>query len=226
MAQDPQKSSSPQQTTSGKSDTIVFGAGCFWCVEAVFERLDGVQDVVAGYAGGDVEHPTYEQVCTGSTGHAEVAMIRFDPDIISLAELLDVFWQAHNPAVPSYLRQYASLILYHDEEQRRLAEESKRREEARAGVTLHTEIVPLGRFYPAEDYHQKYELRGNDALLSALSSIYPNPDDLRDSTVAARVNGYLAGYGTPERLEAEREAMGLPPEAHEELARIVARFRR
>jgi peptide-methionine (S)-S-oxide reductase len=146
--------------------------------------------------------------------------------VISYAELLDVFWQAHSPVAPAYLRQYASLILYHDEEQRRLAEESKRREEQRTGATIYTEIVALKTFYLAEDYHQKYELRGNPALLSAFAAIYPDPDDLRDSTAAARVNGYLAGHGTPADLEVDREGLGLPADAYEELAGTVARYRR
>ena len=161
MAQDPQKSSSPQQTTSGKSDTIVFGAGCFWCVEAVFERLDGVQDVVAGYAGGDVEHPTYEQVCTGSTGHAEVAMIRFDPDIISLAELLDVFWQAHDPTTLNRQgadvgTQYRSAIFCQDDGQCAVAEASRDTAQALFDDPIVTEITTLHYFWKAENYHQDY----------------------------------------------------------------------
>jgi len=175
-----------------------------------------------GYAGGTQADPTYYSL----GDHSESIQIDYDPDVISYSDLLNVFWQSHSPLFPSYTRQYASLILYHDEEQRQLAEESKRREEERAGATLHTEIVPLDRFYPAEDYHQKHDLRGNAALLRAMAAIYPDPDDLRDSTAAARVNGYLAGYGTPEDLEADRERLGLPLEAYEELARIVARFRR
>ena len=175
-----------------------------------------------GYAGGTQAEPTYYNL----GDHSESIQIDYDPSVITYDALLDLFWEAHSPTFPSYLRQYASLILYHDEEQRRLAEESKRREEERVGMTLHTEILPLERFYPAEDYHQKHDLRGNQALLSAMAAIYPNSDDLRDSTAAARVNGYLAGYGTPEELEADKERLGLPPEAYEELARIVARFRR
>lgn len=146
--------------------------------------------------------------------------------MISYADLLEVFWQAHSAASPTYSRQYASLILYGNDDQRRIAEESKRAEEERSGATLRTEILPLTSFYLAEDYHQKYELRSNPVLLHAFASVYPDPAQLMNSTAAARVNGYLSAFGTRERLEAEREALGLPAEAYEELARRVARFQR
>lgn len=174
-----------------------------------------------GYAGGTQPDPTYMRI----GDHSESIQIDYDPRVISYADLLDVFWQAHDATARAYTKQYASLVLYHHEEQRRMAEESKRREEERAGAPVYTEIAPLRSFYPAEDYHQKYELRGNPVLLGAFAAIYADPADLRDSTAAARVNGYLAGYGTPEELRADREGLGLPPEAYEELARAVGRYR-
>ena len=166
--------------------------------------------------------PTYYSI----GDHTESLQIDYDPTVISYDALLEVFWQAHSATAPPYARQYASLILYHDDGQRQAAEESKRRAEERLGATLHTEILPVTTFYVAEDYHQKYELRSNATLLRALSAVYPDPVALMNSTAAARVNGYLAGYGTPQALEEMRTGLGLPREAQGELARIVARYHR
>jgi peptide-methionine (S)-S-oxide reductase len=143
--------------------TATFGGGCFWCIEAVFERTDGVLDVEAGYAGGHTENPSYEEVCSGETGHAEVARIRFDPEVVSFEELLNLFWRAHDPTTLNRQgadvgTQYRSIILYHDEEQRKTAEESKRKLEDSGSYRdpIVTEIVPLRNYYPAEEYHQDY----------------------------------------------------------------------
>ena len=140
-----------------------FGSGCFWCTEAVFERVEGVQSVVSGYAGGTVEYPSYKQVCTGTTGHAEVIQITYDPDIITYDELLQIFWRTHDPTTLNRQgndvgTQYRSVIFYHDDEQKQLAEKYK--EELNASGAwkdpIVTEIVPLTNFYKAEDYHQNY----------------------------------------------------------------------
>lgn len=147
----------------GEKQQATFAAGCFWCVEAVFQELGGVEKVTSGYAGGAVAHPTYEQVSTGMTGHAEAVQIVFDPGVISYGELLEVFWKSHDPTTPNRQgndvgTQYRSVIFTHDDEQRRLAEQSKAALEA-AGVFRHpivTEIVPFTNFYPAELYHQDY----------------------------------------------------------------------
>ena len=137
------------------------GGGCFWCMEAVFERLPGVLKVTSGFAGGTTENPTYPEVCTETTGHAEVTEIEFDPAKISYAKLLEVFWQAHDPTTLN--RQgadegtsYRSIILYRDEKQRLLAEKSRLAAQADFHNPIVTEIVPLKKFYPAEDYHQQY----------------------------------------------------------------------
>jgi peptide-methionine (S)-S-oxide reductase len=139
------------------------GGGCFWCVEAVFQDLKGVVKVVSGYAGGEVENPTYKQVCTGTTGHAEVVQITYDPDLISFEELLEVFWRTHDPTTLNRQGadvgpQYRSIILYHDDEQKAVAERSKQETDA-ANLwpnPIVTEIAPLDRFYPAEGYHQDF----------------------------------------------------------------------
>jgi peptide-methionine (S)-S-oxide reductase len=140
-----------------------FGAGCFWCIEAVFEQLKGVQAVVSGYSGGDVKNPTYEEVHTGATGHAEAVQITFDPELISYAELLEVFWRMHDPTTPNRQGndigpQYRSVIFWHNEEQRRLAEHSKQRLETASVFAnpIVTEIVPFTAFYRAEAYHQHF----------------------------------------------------------------------
>lgn len=144
-------------------DTATFGAGCFWCVEAVFQNLKGVQSVVSGYAGGSVKNPTYEDVCSGSTGHAEVCQITYDPKRVTFTELLEVFWKTHDPTTLNRQgndagTQYRSAIFYHGEEQRKLAEHYKKELDSSKAFDGHivTEIVPFTNFYKAEDYHQNY----------------------------------------------------------------------
>ena len=140
-----------------------FGAGCFWHVEATFRQVPGVVDTTVGYMGGSVPNPTYEQVCTGETGHAEVVQVEYDPEQVSYEELLDVFWKCHDPTQrnrqgPDVGTQYRSVIFYHTEEQRMLAEASRRRLEE-SGLyprPIVTEIVPAREFYRAEEYHQRY----------------------------------------------------------------------
>ena len=153
------------QTTNvmntNKIETATLGGGCFWCMEAVYERLPGVLSVTSGFAGGHTVNPTYQEVCTETTGHAEVTQITFDPAKISYDHLLKVFWQAHDPTTLN--RQgadegtsYRSIILYHDEKQRLLAEKSKLAAQNDFHHPIVTEIVPFTKFYPAEDYHQGY----------------------------------------------------------------------
>ncbi len=148
---------------SEKRETATLGAGCFWCVEAVFTNLKGVEKVISGYAGGNLPHPTYEQVCTGNTGHAEAVQITFDPEIITFSDILDVFWRAHDPTTPNRQgydtgTQYRSVIFYHSEEQKICAENSKREADI-AGLwpnPIVTQIVPFTNFFKAEEYHQDY----------------------------------------------------------------------
>jgi peptide-methionine (S)-S-oxide reductase len=144
-----------------KTEIADFGGGCFWCMEAVFERLPGVISITSGFAGGTTENPTYQQVCTETTGHAEVTEIEFDPAKISYDKLLEVFWQAHDPTTLN--RQgadegtsYRSIILYRDEKQKLEAEKSKLEAQTNFKHPIVTEIVPLKKFYKAENYHQQY----------------------------------------------------------------------
>jgi methionine-S-sulfoxide reductase len=147
----------------GKLETVTFGTGCFWCTEAVFQQLRGVESVVSGYSGGEVANPTYEAVCNGTTGHAEVIQVTFDPAVIGFDELLNVFWQTHDPTTPNQQgndigTQYRSAIFYHTDDQRRIAEAYKQQLDAAKTfpAPIVTEITPIKNFYAAEKYHQNY----------------------------------------------------------------------
>ena len=144
-------------------EKAMFGAGCFWCIEDDFRRTKGVVDAAVGYAGGDFENPTYRDVCTGQTAHAEVVFVEFDPQQISYPELLDVFWSIHDPTQmnrqgPDVGSQYRSAIFYFSDEQKEQAEASKKQLEVskRFSDPIATEIVPAAPFYRAEEYHQQY----------------------------------------------------------------------
>ncbi|MDD3493637.1 MAG: peptide-methionine (S)-S-oxide reductase MsrA [Candidatus Thermoplasmatota archaeon] len=143
--------------------TATFAAGCFWGVEASFRQVAGVKDTRVGYTGGTVQHPTYEEVCTGKTGHAEAVEVTYDPGTVSYEELLEVFWSIHDPTTPDRQgwnvgSQYRSAIFYHTREQEQAAHTSRRQREqlGRYRRPIVTEIVPADPFYPAEDYHQRY----------------------------------------------------------------------
>jgi peptide-methionine (S)-S-oxide reductase len=143
------------------TELATLGGGCFWCLEAVFQKLAGVKSVTSGYAGGKQDHPTYKEVCSGDTGHAEVVQIAFDPAIIRYEQLLDVFWEAHDPTTLNRQggdagTQYRSIILYQGEAQKVAAEKSKEAAAKRFKDPIVTEIVPLTKFYPAEAYHQDF----------------------------------------------------------------------
>lgn len=144
-------------------ETATFGSGCFWCTEAIFERVNGVVSVVSGYSGGTVANPSYEQVCTGKTGHAECTQITFDPAVISYDELLEIFWKMHDPTTLNRQgndvgTQYRSVIFYHNDDQKQKAEfyKNKLTEEKIWDKPIVTEITKFEKFYPAEDYHQEY----------------------------------------------------------------------
>ncbi len=149
------------RAADARLETAVLGAGCFWCVEAIYEQQPGVVNVVSGYAGGDEKDPTYHQVGSGQTGHAETVQITFDPTKTSYEKLLDLFWKTHDPTngrgvEPDFGRQYRSLILYNSPAQKAAAEKSRDEEQKRLKKPIATEISQLKIFYPAEDYHQDY----------------------------------------------------------------------
>jgi peptide-methionine (S)-S-oxide reductase len=179
--------------------------------------MDGVIRTTVGYAGGSTPGPTYRRI----GDHTETLEIEFDPAVVSYEELLDVFWQAHDPLRPAWSRQYRSAIFCHDDEQCRLAEASRDRARERRGREIHTAIEPVGPFTRAEDYHQKYRLRGDRELLAEFAEMYPDPHEFTDSTAAARVNGLLAGDGGPEALERDGERLGLSDDGLARLRSIV-----
>ena len=144
-----------------KTEKATLGGGCFWCVEAVYERLPGILSVTSGYAGGQTENPTYEQIGTGKTGHAEVVQIEYAPDKISYQKIIDLFWDAHDPTTlnrqgANVGTQYRSIILTANDDEARIAKESRDRAQTKSRSPIVTEIVPLEKFYPAEDYHQDF----------------------------------------------------------------------
>ncbi len=159
-----------QEIIQSSSDTATFGAGCFWCVEAVFQQLKGVQSVKSGYMGGKIKNPTYREVCSGLTGHAEVCQIVYDPKVITYKDLLEAFWQSHDPTTLNRQgadvgTQYRSAIFCHNAEQQKEAEFYKKKlndEKAFANPVV-TEISPASIFYIAEDYHQNYYNENGEA---------------------------------------------------------------
>lgn len=170
------KSINNQKINITMMDTVTLGAGCFWCVEAIYSDLKGVESVVSGYAGGNIKNPSYKEVCTGRTGHAEVCQLTYDPTVISFKELLEVFWQTHDPTTLNRQggdvgTQYRSAIFYHNEEQKQIAESyliTLNTEKAFENPIV-TEITSFTNFYPADDYHQDYfELNGEQPYCRAV----------------------------------------------------------
>ena len=167
----PKTNSNMDITPNGiKTDTATLAAGCFWCVEAVFQELKGVLSVTSGYTGGKIKNPTYREVCSGLTGHAEACQIIFDPAVITYDELLEAFWSSHDPTTLNRQgadqgTQYRSAIFYHNEDQKKLAEsyKAKLNTENAFDKPIVTEISPASVFYKAEDYHQNYYNENGDA---------------------------------------------------------------
>jgi len=144
-----------------KTEVATLGGGCFWCIEAVYQKMPGILRLTSGYSGGHVTNPTYEQVCTGTTGHAEVVQIEFDPSLITYQQILELFWKAHDPTTLNRQgndagTQYRSVIFFHTEEQERIAKTSRTGAQKQFSDPIATEIVPLKTFYKAEEYHQDY----------------------------------------------------------------------
>lgn len=152
--------------TERRTEQATLGGGCFWCLEAVFEQMKGIDRSVSGYAGGQVEHPKYAEITTGTTGHAEVVQLTFDPDVVSFREILEVFFTIHDPTTPNRQGadvgpQYRSIVLYHSDEQKATAESviAEMEREDVWGAPIVTELVPLETFYEGEAYHQQYYRR-------------------------------------------------------------------
>jgi peptide-methionine (S)-S-oxide reductase len=174
---------------TNKTEVATLGGGCFWCLEACFELLPGVKAVTSGYAGGMTENPTYKQVCSGETGHAEVVQIEYDPAVISYDKLLTTFWQVHDPTTLNRQghdvgTQYRSIILYHTDAQKAAAEKSKGEAQKELSRPIVTQIVPLKKFYPAEAYHQDY-FRNNPEQGYCQMVIRPKVDKVEKNLKAA-----------------------------------------
>ncbi len=203
-----------------ETETATLALGCFWGPDAQFGVTPGVIRTRVGYAGGQQRDPTYYDL----GDHIETVEIEFDPKVTSYKELLDIFWRSHNPHKPGWLRQYMSAIFYHNDAQENLARETQDRESKRTNREIFTEIVPYKKLYMAEGYHQKYHLRQHRDLVKDYIMIYPDENDFINSTSAARVNGYVGGYGNFGILEEEIESLGLSDRGNEVLKEIALRF--
>jgi peptide-methionine (S)-S-oxide reductase len=170
-------------TNSARADSVVLGGGCFWCLDASFKLLPGVTHVTCGYSGGALANPTYQDVCTEMTGHAEVVKVDFDPSVVPLDKILGYFWHVHNPTQVGGQgndmgSQYRSIILYSSPAQKAAAEKSRAEAQAKLSDPITTEIVPLVKFWPAEDYHQDYFAKNPDAGYCSVV-IRPKVDKLK-----------------------------------------------
>lgn len=175
-----------------------------------------------GYAGGSKRNPTYHSL----GDHTETLQLDYDPARISYEELLEMFWSSHNPTRRSWSQQYKAALFYHNEAQKELALRSRDQQAAKRESQVFTEIIPVTKFYRAEDYHQKYMLRHTPELMQELSAIYPNPRNFADSTAAARINGYVSGYGTAAALQADLDSLGLSPKGRQRLVELAGRYYR
>jgi len=205
-------------TVPDRIETATFALGCFWCPDAKFGVIPGVVHTRVGYTGGTLPNPTYRIL----GDHTEAVQVDFDPSKLTFEQLIDRVWKSHNPCGVRGKRQYMSAIFYATEEQRKIVEAGRDRVEAEQGKPVKTAILPLGTFHVAEDYHQKYELRCQGELIKEFTALYPDARDFMNSTAAARINGYLAGQGSPEQLNAEIDLLGLTEEGKQRL-RIYVR---
>lgn len=181
--------------------------GCFWSPDALFGSVEGVVRTRVGYAGGSTLSPTYWRLAD----HVETVQLDYDPDKITYQDLLQLFFSNHKPTREPWKRQYASAIFYHNQEQERLSQEAKEMLEAQLGQKVYTERSLYKAFYLAEDRHQKYKLQRQPTLWEEFRAMYPEMVELVNSTAAARVNAYLYGYGSREKLEEEVACFGLSP---------------
>jgi methionine-S-sulfoxide reductase len=182
--------------------------------------MDGIIRTRVGYAGGETLYPTYRRM----GDHSESIQIDYDPARISYEKLLEIFWESHDPTYRSWRRQYMSAIFYHDEKQKKLALKTMAAAEKQRNKKIQTEILPLDKFYLAEDYHQKYQLRQHRELMTEFKTFYPRTIDFINSTAAARVNGYVSGHGTPEEVKADIENLGLSASASQLLLDMAGRW--
>jgi len=191
-----------------------FGMQCFWGAEAQFAMAPGVHRTKVGYTGGKAKSPTYRNI----GDHTETVQVDYDPESISFENLLSIFWSSHDPTIPNK-RQYMSAIFYHDQNQKTSAEETLQEEQKRYRTKIETQIQPAETFYDAEDYHQKYFFRSYPELFK---SVGVDGQALKDSTVAAKLNGYVGGFGSLEQFEKESKNFGLNELVVDALRKIIA----
>jgi len=196
-----------------KVETATFALGCFWCPDAIFGVVPGVVRTRVGYSGGTKENPTYHDL----GDHTECVQVDYDPAAVTFEQILERVWTSHNPCVRTEYKQYMNAIFYESEAQRKSIETSREHVEKELGRPVKTSILPLTKFHRAEDYHQKYELRCTEGLIEEFKAIYPNAQDLCNSTAAARVNGYIAGKGNKAQFKAEIDTLGLSAEGRKRL---------
>ena len=197
--------------------TFTCGMGCFWGPDSKFGIMDGVVRTRVGYAGGTTENPTYRNL----GDHIETIQIDYDPEKLTFEKLLEIFWNGHKPTRTVWKRQYTSALFFQTESEGELAKETRNRISSELDEKVHTEIIPLERFYLAEMYHQKYHLQGYEELISEYRTIYPNFTDILNSTSAARVNGYIGGYGDSAKFENEFPILGLSEDKGAFLRKII-----
>ncbi|MGI2327993.1 peptide-methionine (S)-S-oxide reductase MsrA [Planococcus sp. YIM B11945] len=198
-------------------ETATFGMGCFWGPEAHFGSLPGIMRTRVGFAGGTTENPTYRQM----GDHTETVEVDFDPERLAYADILRIFWQNHYPNRDQYKgRQYISLLRFHSEQQKETIEQVKKDMEAALGEPIETDIAVFTAFTPAEERHQKYYLKRYPKALEQLEAFFPEPSMLVDSTFAARLNGFVKGYGTRDGLKQEITGWPIKDEYRQQL--IVA----
>ncbi|GKV65296.1 MULTISPECIES: peptide-methionine (S)-S-oxide reductase MsrA [Sporosarcina] len=203
-------------TAKHRLETATFGMGCFWGPESLFGSLPGVFRTRTGYTGGTTPSPTYRTL----GDHTETVEIDFDPDIISFEEVLMYFWRHHYPNRDEYKgRQYLSSLRYHNEQQLEVIDQVKKVMEAKLGDPIETEVTKLDRFYLAEERHQKYYLKRYPGVLDQLAEIYPAASRLTDSIFAARLNGFVKGYGTKEQIMNEIKQWKITEESRGHLIR-------
>ncbi|MBS3781946.1 MAG: peptide-methionine (S)-S-oxide reductase MsrA [Candidatus Thermoplasmatota archaeon] len=196
-----------------KSKTATFSMGCFWGPDSLFGSIPEVIRTKVGYSGGDKKDPTYHSL----GGHTETVQIDYDPERLSYKELLNIFWNNHDPTNPKST-QYMSIIFFHDDEQEKIARKSKERVQKGYSGNIRTDIRPYSKFYRAEDYHQKYHLSRNKKVYRAYQQIYPDMEDFVSSTAVARANGYVSGHGNLKSRE-DLKDLGLNEEGRKMLYR-------
>jgi len=205
-----------------KIETLTCAMGCFWGTDCKFGAMDGVVRTRVGYAGGTTKEPTYHNL----GDHIETIQIDYDPSKLSYEEMLEAFWNGHKPTRTVWKRQYESALFFHNEHQEKVARETSDKIFLNLGEKVHTEIIPFTKFYLAEMYHQKYHLQGYEELMAEYRSFYPSLGDFVNSTSAARINGFIGGYGDIPKFEEAFPLLGLSEGKKDFLKDITKRNQR